>query len=212
MILALTSCHGTKDIDKRRYTAGHYSEFSLDRFSLGKDKTSPESERIVEQDTLSDATQTPVSDSIIGKTMNAYQFVVTRSSEMYCEQGVSPLINHVRDSAVARISRKDSLNVFTDSLPESVALALSSQAMVSLATLGALATLAEPEMIWFSFLPIILSPFFLVVSLIAAAVVQTKIQKGQIDKRYKRYMRLWAVMLMLNMLIAIIIITTQTWF
>jgi hypothetical protein len=93
----------------------------------------------------------------------------------------------------------------TDSLPEAIETAFATQAMIGVGTVGGLATIAEPSLIWFTIIPMIGIPFFLIISLISAAVAMKKIHTGEFDARYKKWMRLWALCLLVNMLLGTIV-------
>jgi len=205
------SCHGTKNIDKRRYTDGFYNDINLDKLSIGKDRKENQKPGI--SDTAQLRTVKVRRDSVYAACAEAFAFSPEgQDSREDAMRETCPLVSNAMDSVVARAMRKDSINIFTDSLPSAIETAISAQAMLGVATVGALATLAAPELVWFTFLPILLSPVFLLVSLLAAAVAMSKINRGEIDACYKKYMRLWAVMLLCNMAIAAFVITQQTWF
>jgi hypothetical protein len=210
--IVFASCSGTKDIDKRRYTDGFYNDINLDKLSIGKDRK--EKQESEPGDTIQPRTVKAFKDSVHAVY---YSDAFVFSSEDNDARNVvirdaCPLVSNAMDSVVGRAMRKDSINIFTDSLPPAVETALGSQGILAIGTVGALATVAAPGLVWYTFLFILISPVVLLVSVIAAAVAMSKIRRGEIDARYKKYMRIWAVMLLCNMAIAAIVITQQTWF
>jgi hypothetical protein len=209
--IAFASCSTTKNIDKRRYTDGFYNEISFDKLSIGKDRK--EKQEAATVDSAERRTVKMLRDSVHATCAEAFTFSSEgQETRKEAVREACPLVSSAMDSVVVRAMRKDSVNIFTDSLPPAVQTAISTQTLLGVATVGALATLAVPDLVWFTYLPILLSPAFLLVSLIAAAIAMSKINRGEIDARYKKYMRLWAVMLLCNMAIAAIVITQQTWF
>lgn len=197
--LALVSCKHQDDLDKRRYTDGHYHDFNFHREKTDKEKP---------LDSLQTEVEHPVLTKMKKEFLPSLSDVKTimqnpDPTEVLNEQ--HPMVAAKMDSLIARQMQKDS-TWRTDTIPEAIATALSSQAMIGVGTVGGLITIAEPAAIWFTFIPMIGIPFFLLISLIAAAVASAKISRGEIDAKYKKWMRLWAVCLLVNILLGSIVL------
>ncbi len=197
--LAFVSCRSPHDLTKRKYTAGTYRDFNFHR---------EKSEKHTSVDSMTTSAPTSllskVKESLLPslEELNITDISANPSAMLSTNY---PMIAEKIDSAFARELRKDS-TWRTDSLPEVIITALSSQAMVGLGTVGGLATIANPDLIWFTIVPMIGIPFFLLISLIAAAVAFGKINSGEIDARYKKWMRLWALCLVVNILLGSIVL------
>jgi hypothetical protein len=197
--LLLASCKNQEELTKRKYTQGHYHDFNLLREK--SDKSAPVDSVIakVEHPLLSEMKEQflPSIEELRVTTRNP------NPTEMLSEH--YPAIAEKMDSVIARQMQKDS-TWRTDTLPESIETALSSQAMIGLGTVGGLITIAEPAAIWLTIIPMIGIPFFLLISLIAAGIATAKINRGEIDARYKKWMRLWAVCMLINILLGTIVL------
>jgi|GEM_PF-6920937 major membrane immunogen (membrane-anchored lipoprotein) len=192
--VTLFSCKHQEDITKRKYTDGIYKDFSLHR-EKGKDSESEDSCRIENEK---------------GKLVLMKEQVVPDFPELKVEGNIFdshealtdnyPIIAERVDSAIAHTMRKDS-TWRTDSLPDCISSALSSQAMVGVGTTSGLITMAAPGFIWFAIIPMIGIPFFLLISLVSAGIAYGKITRGEIDASYKKWLRLWALCLVVNVIL-----------
>lgn len=199
MGILLVSCKPESDITKRKYTEGRFDDFSFHR-----EKT----EKSISIDSTITETEHPVLAKMKEQLLPSLEELKATTqnpnpTEMLSEY--HPAIAARMDSIIARQMQIDS-TWRTDSLPDAISTALSAQAMIGLGTVGGLITIAVPEAIWFTFIPMVGIPFFLLISLIAAAVATAKISSGEIDKRYKKWMRLWAVCLLINLLLGSIVL------
>jgi hypothetical protein len=199
IFLALFSCKNQEDITKRKYTDGQYRDFNLHREKSGKEK--PLDSVAVEPGhpvllKMKEELLPPVAE------LKAAVQNPDPTNAFYAQY---PLIADQLDSVLVKQTLKDSA-WNTDSVPDVIMTALAGQAMVGLGTVGGLATIAAPELIWFTIIPMIGIPFFLLISLIAAAIAMAKINSGEIDKSYRRWMRLWAVCLLINLCLGSIVL------
>lgn len=199
LCFALFSCKHQQDLSKRKYTQGQYHDFSLGRDK--SDKSKPTDSSIVEKESI---VLEKVKEEILPTLTEMKAATIESNPKVMLEENY-PVIAVRMDSVIARQMRKDS-TWRTDTLPEAIATALSSQAMVGVGTVGGLLTIAVPEAIWFTIIPMIGIPFFLLISLIAAAIAMSKINSGEIDDRYRKWMKLWAVCLLLNLILGAIVL------
>lgn len=203
LCLSLISCKNQEDLTKRKYTQGHYHDFSLHRDK--SDKSEPEDSCAAEKEHLVlEKMKEELLPALRGLRMtNANPDPTIMLHENY------PMIAERMDTLIARQMVKDSA-WRTDSLPESIETALSTQAMIGVGTVGGLITIAEPAAIWITIIPMLGIPFFLLISLISAAIAMSKINSGEIDKRYRKWMKLWAVCLLVNLLLGSIVLLYYT--
>jgi len=203
-ILVLTftsSCRTVDNFDKRKYTDGQYHDLNL--FKDNPQKADPVPAEVIP---AADSCRQKVNviESITEKYVAELNEKTVGSTELLHEN--YPMLARQLDSAMARQAERDSSSWMNDTLPDSIESALSSQAMLGLGTVGGLVTIAAPESIWFFAIPMIGAPFFLLASLIAAAIAMSKLNRGEIDSKYRGAMRLWAVCLLINLILGSLVL------
>lgn len=202
-LLALASCKSTEEFTQRKYTEGYFHDFSL-----GKSKTEKWT-----PDTLMISSEDPAQKISVKKIATnlteAFDVppVVDFADPGKMLHSTHPAIATKIDSAIARRVAKDS-SWSQDTLPACIETALGSQACLGVASVSAMITSVAPEFIWFAWIPVVLSPVALLVSLITGFIAIGKIPFGKIDRRYNRYMKLWAVALLINLCLAAVVIFT----
>jgi hypothetical protein len=200
VIVSASSCSTVKNFNQRKYTEGQFRDLNLFK----------------ERPTVCATDIPPVSTDSCQPKLNAAIEQIKNQNLLLTSQGLIPSCELLRteypgisakmDSAIAKQVNRDSASWMNDSLPESVEAALSTQAMVGLGTLGGLITITAPQSIWFFAIPMIGVPFFLVGSIIAAAIAMAKISRGEIDKKFRGAMKLWAVCMVINLLLGSMVI------
>ncbi len=213
ILVAFASCSGSKDIDTRRYNSGYYHDFKLVKNKVEKtDPAESATPEIVKTDSLT----VLKTDKTLEKVNNVLKTMIDLSTQKENVYKAHMNENHGViadrfDSIIAKSALKDT-SWFADTIAPSVETALASQAFLGFVTIGAIATLAVPELIWFTLIPTLLSPIALLISLIACMIALRQLGSGKIPASNKKYLKLWAVMLLVNVLLAALVITQQTWF
>ncbi len=198
-VILLASCTHQSEITKRKYTDGHYHDFNLNR-----DK----SVKLSSVDSIAARDEHPVLDKMKEQVLPSLTEIKATAgnpnpTEMLSED--HPLIAERVDTMLQRQFAADS-TLGNDTMPECVETALSSQAMVGVGTVGGLITIAAPQAIWFTIIPMIGIPFFLIISLIAAGIAFGKISRGEIDAKWKKWMRIWALCLVVNIVLVALLL------
>lgn len=188
---------------KRKYTDGYYDEFKLHREKVDKNKV------LSEETMMADDSVAIISDSVnIELTGNFKIGEVTKLVTPVSVSYDSLLKSTSVKIAQSRLMRDTSW--FKDTLPPSVEYALGGQALVGAGTVGALISMAAPEFIWVAWIFILAAPISMLVSIVSAMIAYQQISTGKIDKKYKRYMNLWAYCLLINLAIAAFVISRYT--
>lgn len=196
-----SSCSTTRNFGKRQYTDGNFHDFHLLKNKTEKCDPAME-EAVVAEDSVKSRMDVAVDQ--VKESFSRPQTESMLSSSDILQRNY-PMLADRMDSTIARQMQKDSI-WNTDSLPEEIGTAMSTQAMLGLGTVGGLITIAAPESIWYFAIPMVAAPFSLLISLIAAAVAMSKINSGEIDKKYKRWMKLWAVCLLVNLVLGSLVL------
>jgi hypothetical protein len=194
-LMLLTSCSTSSDLQKRKYTDGFYHDLSLDVFKKEKDKDkSSETQELVNDTVQAEAT-------CFKEKMNQHivQPVVRTVSEPVNREHLHTHLPAKADSMLAHHLAARDTGYFDDSIPNAISVALVSQASLGVAALGGAIITAAPATIWFFWLPIIIAPLSLLVTLISAGIAFGQLASGKADKRFKKYMRLWAVGMVVNL-------------
>ncbi len=199
---SFTSCKSVDSFDNRKYTDGQYRDLNLFREKSDKSETLAPATP-VEADSCKSRLNIAI-DQMKDQFTGQYDLSSASSSELLHDN--YPVIAARFDSTLVRQAKRDTSSWMNDTLPDAIGTALSTQAMVGLGTVGGLITIAAPEAIWFFFFPMVFAPICLVISLIAAAVAMSKIQRGEIDGRYRKWMKLWAVCLLINLVLGSLVL------
>lgn len=201
VLTLLSSCRSVGNFDQRKYTDGQFVELHL-----LKNKTEKSGSLGVETAVTDDSARSRIAVVVdqVKESMIAPEAESMLSSSEVLHDNY-PVLAARMDSTIARQMQKDS-TWKTDTLPDAIDAALSSQAMLGLGTVGGLICMASPNALWLFILPMILAPLSLLISLIAAAIAMGKINRGEIDGRYRKWMKLWAVCLLVNLVIGSVVL------
>lgn len=205
-LLVLDGCTSSGHFTDRKYTSGQFHERTFFKSKSGT-KLHGDSTRKLFPDSIA----FNVRESI-GNEKAELKENVKRSqspgefpaSEILAEN--YPLVAQKMDSVFAQQIKSDTSWMQDSVIPRPVEVAFGSQGVLAIGTVGGLITTGAPGAIWWFFPFMLIAPIALVVSLIAAAVALGKINTGQIDKKYNRAMRLWAVCLLLNLVISSVVV------
>lgn len=202
LVGSIDSCKSADHFDNRKYTDGHYHDLNL--FKEKSDKSEPVAPEIPVKTDSSKSLVNIAVDNLKDQFTGPY--ALSGASASVLLHNNYPLIAARIDSTISRQVVRDSTSWMNDTIPDAIATALSTQAMLGIATVGGLLTIAEPAAIWFTIVPMIGAPIFLLISLIAAAIAMNKINRGEIDKKFRGAMKLWAVCLLINLVLGSIVL------
>lgn len=197
--LLQSSCRTQHEFEKRKYTEGQYHDFLF-----GKENAEGQAEV---QCTPADS-----SSATCDSTPQAQpREIFALCNDLVPDSGVRPLNSLVatQQDNHERLNPRtylESAPADTDAMPESVSAAISGAAFFTLAVGSAAATLVAPQLIWFSAILAIGSPIFLLVALIGGFIAYGQLASGKIDQRYRKYMRIWAIAMILDVFFALLII------
>lgn len=202
IVSIVASCSSQDHFADRKYTAGQYHDLHLFREKTEKENCE-EQEMVAEKDSAA---------CILKDVLEELKPQLAEFNSAEVCAGSKQLMDHFPvagariDSVLAHQMKADTSWMQDSIIPRSVEVAFGSQGTMAIGTVGGLITMVAPLSIWFFWLPMVLVPVSLLVSLICAGVAVAKIGSGEIDKKYWKAIRLWAVCLLINLCIGSVVL------